>query len=740
MIKTLSINLNGQVFQINEDAYNNLSNYIDHLEDFYKNTEGKQEIISDIEARFAEIFSEKVILKGRTVIAHHDTMEVIEMMGKPEDFDVENDTDTKNNQGKKEATNSSTFDTKTGKRFYRDTENGVVAGVCSGIAAYFGISDPVWIRLLFILLFFAGGSSFLLYFILWIAIQEAKTNTQKLEMKGEKINLENLEKSVREELNKAGNNIQNFVSKNDNKGGLNTFVNFLGSIFLGLFNAIFWVGKHFIYFIALVLLFALFIALMAIIISGFALTPELTKYFFENSFLGVLGVIGAVLFVLGPILLIILGIIKVCSSKVKIGRPAIFSILGSILIGLILICITGLSLKSAFSFNKKETKNQNVNILAKNTLGLQVNEMEENDEKITIFGSDIFHYTQGKGLELGNVKLDITPTYDSIYNLSTKVFSQGNSLISATKNANEIKYNVVYSGDKLIFDPYFYTGKIAKWRNQYVRLKLEIPEGKTIVMGKNLDYILSEDTKERMDYQSFQEGSVWQMVDGKLIQLNEKQNSSSIGGNDNNLKSLSYSDFEDLSFSGNFDVEIRAGSRYNVLIDPQYESKVDIQKNGDVLSFDSKIKGLNIGNQRTQRIKIIVISPNIEKIELKGATKAYISGFAKGDLTVIAVGGSEFNGDIEVDNLSLTLTGGCNSKLIGSCDNLELNCIGASSFKGFDFETETAEIKIVGASNAKLNISSNLTGNVTGASSVVYKGNPDKNLEINGASDVSSVE
>ena len=152
MIKTLSINLNGQVFQINEDVYNTLSDYLQHLENFYKNTEGKQEIISDIEARFAEIFMEKVTHKGRTVIAHHDTLEVIEMMGKPEDFDTDSDTETKSNASKA-STNNNPLGVQTGKRFYRDTENGVVAGVCSGLAAYFGVSDPVWIRLLFIFLF-----------------------------------------------------------------------------------------------------------------------------------------------------------------------------------------------------------------------------------------------------------------------------------------------------------------------------------------------------------------------------------------------------------------------------------------------------------------------------------------------------------------------------------------------------------------------------------------------------------
>ena len=89
---------------------------------------------------------------------------------------------------------------KRSKRFFRDPDEKVIAGVCSGIAAYFHL-DPVWVRLIFVISIFFGGFGFLLYMIFWIIVPEAETTSDKLEMRGEKINISNIEKSVREELN-----------------------------------------------------------------------------------------------------------------------------------------------------------------------------------------------------------------------------------------------------------------------------------------------------------------------------------------------------------------------------------------------------------------------------------------------------------------------------------------------------------------------------------------------------------
>jgi len=203
MNKTVTINIAGLFFHIDEDAYIKLSDYLDAIKNSL-NTEGKEEIISDIESRIAEIFSEKIDPKTG-VISMIDVENIIQIMGQPEDYrlDDENESQGESNQYKKEDNY-----TQRQRKLFRDPEKRVLGGVLSGLANYFGI-DVVWIRVLFILLIFVYGSSIIIYPILWIIIPKAKTVADILEMKGEPVNISNIEKQVRENIDQLGNNIKN---------------------------------------------------------------------------------------------------------------------------------------------------------------------------------------------------------------------------------------------------------------------------------------------------------------------------------------------------------------------------------------------------------------------------------------------------------------------------------------------------------------------------------------------------
>ena len=194
MIKTFNINLAGQVFNINEDAYEQLSAYFNSLRTFYANEADKDEIIRDIESRFAELF----LVKGKNyIVTKGDAMEVINMMGNPQDFDEEKQQENTKETQQTTATAASSAVT---KRLYRDSDNGLLAGVCAGLSAYLGINDAIWLRLAFIALTFIGiGSPLLIYIILAVVMPKAETAAQKLEMRGEPINLSNIEKKIKDE-------------------------------------------------------------------------------------------------------------------------------------------------------------------------------------------------------------------------------------------------------------------------------------------------------------------------------------------------------------------------------------------------------------------------------------------------------------------------------------------------------------------------------------------------------------
>lgn len=202
MKKTYNINLNGQVFCIDDDACLKLQSYIDTLESHYLKEEDGREIMADIESRIAELLKEALGKGYKQVVTMEDIDQIIRIMGSP-DVIIDEDTDKSTEPIK--------------RKLYRDTDESVLGGVASGIAAYFDIS-VVWIRIAFVLLAFFYGVTILVYIILWIATPAAVTARQKMEMKGEKINVSNIEKNIRDTYDdlKKNSGIQKFFTGIEN--------------------------------------------------------------------------------------------------------------------------------------------------------------------------------------------------------------------------------------------------------------------------------------------------------------------------------------------------------------------------------------------------------------------------------------------------------------------------------------------------------------------------------------------
>jgi phage shock protein PspC (stress-responsive transcriptional regulator) len=188
MKKTVTVNLNGRIFTMDEDAYHLLDSYLNNLRIYFEREEGASEITADFEAGIEELLSGK-LRSGYTVIAVAQVEEVIARMGKPADFETTGDAG--------EAKRASAPETKeVRKKLFRNMQNKSIAGVCSGIAARFGW-DPVWLRLAFVALFFVThGFLLMAYLIAWMIIPAARTAEEKLQMRGEPITLENIGKTV----------------------------------------------------------------------------------------------------------------------------------------------------------------------------------------------------------------------------------------------------------------------------------------------------------------------------------------------------------------------------------------------------------------------------------------------------------------------------------------------------------------------------------------------------------------
>nr|MBX2815173.1 PspC domain-containing protein [Saprospiraceae bacterium] len=176
MNKTTNINLGGFPFTIDEDAYKQLRDYLGELERHFGASEGYEEIMDDIENRMAELLQDQ--LTARRIVTKAQVEKAVQIMGMPEDIIREGMEEPERHY-------------KTGKKLFRDTDDKIIGGVCSGLAAYFGIPDPLWVRVGFAIMFFGLGSGVVLYIILWALVPEALTPKDFLAMRGEPINVNN---------------------------------------------------------------------------------------------------------------------------------------------------------------------------------------------------------------------------------------------------------------------------------------------------------------------------------------------------------------------------------------------------------------------------------------------------------------------------------------------------------------------------------------------------------------------
>jgi phage shock protein PspC (stress-responsive transcriptional regulator) len=192
MKKTITVNLNGRVFTIDEDAYRLLDNYLNNLRIYFRKEEGASEIIADFEARIEELLSEKIRL-GYQVITIEQVEEVIARVGKPTDFADREDAE-------EEKKTNFTEPAEVKRKFYRNIDDKMFGGVCSGIAACFNW-DVLPVRIIFIILLFATQLIIVpVYLFVWLIVPAARTAEQKLQMRGKPITVENIGKAVAAEM------------------------------------------------------------------------------------------------------------------------------------------------------------------------------------------------------------------------------------------------------------------------------------------------------------------------------------------------------------------------------------------------------------------------------------------------------------------------------------------------------------------------------------------------------------
>ncbi|MBK7956686.1 MAG: PspC domain-containing protein [Bacteroidetes bacterium] len=498
MKKTISINLAGFAFQIDEDAYQILSKYLESLKSKFSKEDEKAEIIGDIEYRISEIFTSKLKASNKEVISELDVQEIIKKLGKPEDIAGEEQSSSQQN------TNNASFNqgnTNSEKRLYRNPEEKMIGGVCSGLSVYLGINDPLWIRVLFLLLmFFSAGSITIIYLIAMVIIPEAKTTSQKLQMRGLPVNLKNIEEGFTQ--------FRDTLNNPSNSQTLHRIFQFFYKIFKYFFAALFFViGFGLLTFVAMIFFKAN--------ISWFTTSFILQNYIIANPFYIGLASAGLALMIGIPAISFIL-----LGARIVIQRPFMKSLHRWIMLVLWIIGIavfTLIAFKSSHEIRGNGTTETITMIPSASQHFIlkseQDIEFDVSEDGLQINGQEI---PKGK-LMYPDAHLNILMSGDDKMYIKRIGESRGKSNGDAMMRAKEI------DGKMEIVDSILFVSRMLEvksnpplFRGQELNYELYLPMGKSIYLdhsSKDLIYDIKNITDT---HDSKMVGHTWLMTSSGL--------------------------------------------------------------------------------------------------------------------------------------------------------------------------------------------------------------------------------
>jgi len=491
MNKTIIININGIVFHIEEDAYEVLRSYMTEVKRHFAYSSDSEEIVSDIENRIAEMFVERLEQEKKQVIVMQDVQQVTAQMGAVNDFDLEGE----------DAAFITDQDTKVEKKLFRDTDDRIIGGVCAGIGHYFGI-EPRWIRMIAVLIVFLGGSGLLIYIILWVAMPNAKTRTDKMAMKGEQPNLQNFKKNFDEEVEVLHQNLKK--AHHEAKPALNNLENFFRDLFEHLAA---FIGGAFKIIVKLIGAFIIFIgvmALLAMIVGLFVLlgwsstelnfppfntiNPEYKSFLYFSAFL----------LVIIPIAALVFFAIRVLFNRTIITKTGSFTML---IIWIAALCMGAYyGTKVGAEFKEEASFSEGVDIKPSPIYYLKLS----NAKFLTHADSIEYKINPGnlnRRIIINNGDNDFNENRMALYIERTDVnkpvlvktfTSKGPDFETGLRSAQRISYHFEQVDSVLQFDRRIHLNNKELWRNQEVRLTLRIPQNTRLMIDGDMDWYLRD--------------------------------------------------------------------------------------------------------------------------------------------------------------------------------------------------------------------------------------------------------
>jgi len=487
MNKTVNINLAGTFFHIDEDAFGKLQRYLAAIKKSLSDPQGSDEIIKDIEARIAELFTEK-LEKSTQVVTIKELDAVIAVMGQPEDYMVDEEIFEDAPPRRRSRSHH--------KQLFRDEDNKIVAGVSSGIGHYLGI-DAVWVRLFWVVFtIFSSGIFVLIYILFWIIVPVALTTSDKLKMTGEPINISNIEKKFKEGYDSVSEKVKNVDYDKYGekvKSGTTNFFDTLGTILLTIL-------KVFVKFIGVIIIIVSLATLVSLIVGlftagsfGFWGHGELMDWYqlvdTTNAPLWLISLL--TLFAVGIpfFVLFILGLKMLINNLKSIGTPAKIALLVIWVASIIGLTIFGIRQATETAFAGEFRIENTLPVIAGDTVTLTMVSNENYEYDARRRGRLDIEYNENdeKVIYSTDVRLIVRSTNASVGRVIVEKRADGSDYLSAKDRAEAIKYDYSYSDSTLALNAYLTTSVENKYRDQEVKVIVYLPVG-TILYANNNTY------------------------------------------------------------------------------------------------------------------------------------------------------------------------------------------------------------------------------------------------------------
>jgi len=210
--------------------------------------------------------------------------------------------------------------------------------------------------------------------------------------------------------------------------------------------------------------------------------------------------------------------------------------------------------------------------------------------------------------------------------------------------------------------------------------------------------------------------------------------------NDKNAEVRNVTDFTGIKVSGGIDVYLSQSNEYALAVsasEDKYRDEIKTEVINGVLNISYNGGAFRFSSNR--KLRAYISFKTLESLEASGACGILINGsFKVNTFKIKLTGASDIKGNVTIDNFIIDLSGASTVKVNGNVQNLKINASGASDVKNYDLITDNCEATLSGASDVRITINKSISAKASGASSLYYKGNPErKDIETSGASNIS---